>query len=223
MGVTRSLPRGAQSVDGKAAYVQVYLAGDQGEALANESVDAVRQIAENSPAPPGVKAYVTGAAATSSDQNRIGDESMRMIELVTFGVIVVMLLVIYRSVTTTPPAVRTAHRRTRSGASGLVAFLGYYNVFGLTTFATNMVVTLAIAAVTDYGIFLVGRYHEARRAGEDRESAYYTMVSWDSPRCAGLRPDHRGRHLLLALHPVAVLPDDGLPWPSAWCSLSRQP
>ena len=30
---------GAQSDDGKAAYVQVYLAGNQGEALANESVE----------------------------------------------------------------------------------------------------------------------------------------------------------------------------------------
>ncbi|WP_454788090.1 MMPL/RND family transporter [Mycolicibacterium lutetiense] len=165
---------GAQSVDGKAAYAQVYIAGDQGESLANESVDAVRAIAEKSPAPPGVKAYVTGAAATSSDQNRIGDASMEMIMLVTIGVIVVMLLVIYRSVITMLVLFGLLIIGLL-GARGIVAFLGYHNVFGLTTFATNMVVTLAIAAVTDYGIFLVGRYHEARRAGEDRESAYYTM------------------------------------------------
>jgi RND superfamily putative drug exporter len=36
-------------------------------------------------------------------------------------------------------------------------------------------VTLAIAATTDYAIFLIGRYQEARTVGEDRESAYYTM------------------------------------------------
>ena len=35
--------------------------------------------------------------------------------------------------------------------------------------------TLAIAATTDYAIFLIGRYQEARSVGEDRESAYYTM------------------------------------------------
>ena len=35
--------------------------------------------------------------------------------------------------------------------------------------------TLAIAATTDYAIFLIGRYQEARSIGEDRESAYYTM------------------------------------------------
>ena len=34
---------GAQSNDGKAAYVQVYLAGNQGEALANESVESVQE------------------------------------------------------------------------------------------------------------------------------------------------------------------------------------
>ena len=37
---------GAQSNDGKAAYVQVYLAGNQGETLANESVEAVQNIVD---------------------------------------------------------------------------------------------------------------------------------------------------------------------------------
>jgi RND superfamily putative drug exporter len=164
----------AQSVDGQAAYVQVYIAGDQGESLANESVAAVRDIAANTPAPEGVKAYVTGPAATSTDQNVVGDESMKTIELLTFGVIILMLLILYRSVITTL-VVMVMVVLGLSGARGVVAFLGYHEVFGLTTFATNLVVTLAIAAATDYAIFLIGRYQEARRAGEDRESAYYTM------------------------------------------------
>ena len=166
--------KGAQSRDGKAAYVQVYIAGDQGETLANESVEAVRHIASETPAPPGVKAYVTGPAATSTDQNAVGDKSMELIELVTFGVIAVMLLLVYRSVIATLIVLVTVVLEL-SGARGLVAFLGYHNVFGLTTFASNLLVTLAIAAATDYAIFLIGRYQEARRAGEDRESAYYTM------------------------------------------------
>ncbi|MEB3061252.1 MMPL/RND family transporter [[Mycobacterium] zoologicum] len=166
--------KGAQSADGKAAYVQVYIAGDQGETLANESVDAVRHIASEGPAPAGVKAYVTGPAATSSDQNHVGDKSMETIELLTFAVITVMLLGVYRSVITTLIVLLMVVLEL-SGARGLVAFLGYHNLFGLTTFATNMLVTLAIAASTDYAIFLIGRYQEARKVGEDRESAYYTM------------------------------------------------
>src|ERR1700755_3602551 len=54
---------GAQSADGKAAYVQAYLAGNQGETLANESVEAVRDIVKSTSPPDGVKVYVTGAAA----------------------------------------------------------------------------------------------------------------------------------------------------------------
>jgi RND superfamily putative drug exporter len=164
----------AQSVDGKAAYVQVYIAGDQGETIANESVDAVRHIAADTPAPPGVNAYVAGPAATQTDQNEVGDKSMQLIEFVTFAVIIVMLLLVYRSIITTLIVIGMVVLEL-SGARGLIAFLGYHNVFGLTTFATNLLVTLAIAAATDYAIFLIGRYQEARRSGEDRESAYYTM------------------------------------------------
>ncbi|ART74266.1 MMPL family RND transporter (plasmid) [Mycobacterium dioxanotrophicus] len=165
---------GAQSVDNKGAFVQVFISGDQGEALANESVRAVRKVVTETPAPSGVNAYVTGPAATSTDQSTVGDESMKLIELLTFAVITVMLLVVYRSIITTL-IVLFMVALGLSGARGLVAFLAYHNIFGLTTFATNMVVTLAIAAATDYAIFLIGRYQEARRVGEDRETAYYTM------------------------------------------------
>ncbi|OBG27526.1 RND family transporter [Mycobacterium sp. 852002-51057_SCH5723018] len=164
----------AQSVDGKAAYVQVYIAGDQGETLANESVEAVRHVIASVPAPAGLTAYVTGPAATSADQNATGDTSMQVIELLTFAVIIVMLLLVYRSALTVC-IVLVMVVLELFGARGLVAFLGYHNVFGLTTFATNLVVTLAIAAATDYAIFLIGRYQEARRLGQDREAAYYTM------------------------------------------------
>ncbi|MHC9293295.1 RND family transporter [Mycobacterium sp. LTG2003] len=165
---------GAQSADGKAAYVQVYIAGDQGETLANESVEAVRNIVDRVQKPDGVKAYVTGPAATTTDQNAVGDASMKMIEGLTFAVITVMLLMVYRSIITVVITLGMVVVGLLS-ARGIVAFLGYHDVFGLTTFATNMVVTLAIAAATDYAIFLIGRYQEARRSGEDRESAYYTM------------------------------------------------
>ena len=54
---------GAQSPDGKASYVMLNLAGEQGMTLANEGVQAVRKVIEETPAPPGVQAYVAGPAA----------------------------------------------------------------------------------------------------------------------------------------------------------------
>ncbi len=165
---------GAQSNDLKAAYVQVYLAGNQGEALANESVKALQAIVAGLPPPAGVKVFVTGGSALAADQQIAGDRSVRIIEFATFGVIILMLLLVYRSIVTVVIVLAMVFLGL-SAARGAVAFLGYHDLIGLSTFATNLLVTLAIAASTDYAIFLVGRYQEARTIGQDRESAFYTM------------------------------------------------
>jgi RND superfamily putative drug exporter len=165
---------GAQSEDGKATYVQVYLAGNMGEALGNESVTAVQKLIAGLSPPPGVKVYVTGGPALQADQENAGNASIRIIELVTIAVIISMLLFFYRSIVTVL-LVLTILVLSLSVTRGVVAFLGYHNLIGLSTFATQLLVTLAIAATTDYAIFLIGRYQEARTIGEDRESAYYTM------------------------------------------------
>ncbi|MEO3759535.1 MMPL family transporter [Mycobacterium sp. B14F4] len=165
---------GAVSADGKAVYVQAYLAGNMGEALSNESVEAVQQIVDGLSTPPGVTVYVTGGSALVADQQIASDRSVRIIEYVTFAVIITMLLLVYRSIVTmliTLVMVVLALGATR----GVVAFLGYHELIGLSTFATNLLVTLAIAASTDYAIFLIGRYQEARTSGEDRELAFHTM------------------------------------------------
>ncbi|WP_109558723.1 MMPL/RND family transporter, partial [Mycobacteroides abscessus] len=47
---------------------------------------------------------------------------------------------------------------------------------GISVFASNILVSLILGAGTDYAIFLIGRYQEARHAGEDRETAYYSAV-----------------------------------------------
>ncbi|MHA3024686.1 MMPL/RND family transporter [Mycobacterium sp. BMJ-28] len=165
---------GAQSADGKSTYVQVYTAGNQGESLANESIDAVKNAVDSLQAPPGLKVFVTGPAAMTADQQIASDRSLKVIEALTFAVIIVMMLLIYRSVVSvllTLVMVVLGLAATR----GAVAFLGYYDIIGLSTFATNLLVTLAIAAATDYAIFLIGRYQEARTRGMDREAAYYDM------------------------------------------------
>ena len=165
---------GAQSADGKAVYVQVYLAGNVGEELANDSVQAAHRMVDAVPPPPGVKLYLTGPAASTADQQLAGDRSVQVIEMVTFGVIISMLLLVYRAVSTVLIVLAMVVVEL-SAARGVVAFLGYHNLIGLSTFSTQLLVTLAIAASTDYAIFLIGRYQEARSVHEDRESAYYTM------------------------------------------------
>jgi len=165
---------GSQSSDGKAAYVQLYLAGNQGESMANESVAAVRKIVDSTPAPPGVKAYVTGAAALTADQSAAGEKGVKKVTAITFLVIIVMLLFVYRSIVTVILTLVMVMIELMA-ARGVVAFLAYNNIIGLSTFAVNLLVLMAIAAGTDYAIFVLGRYQEARGLGEDREQAFYTM------------------------------------------------
>lgn len=165
---------GAQSNDAKAVTVQINLAGNQGEPLANESVDAVRAIVDSVKAPPGVKSYVTGASALAADLHSSGDRSMAKITITTIVVILTMLLFIYRSPLTVILLLLTVGIEL-SAARGAVALMGHSGLIGLSTFSVSLLTSLAIAAGTDYGIFIIGRYQEARQAGEDKETAFYTM------------------------------------------------
>jgi len=171
---------GAQSADGKAAYVQLNLVGNQGESQSNQSVDAVRKIVGSTPAPKGVKAYVTGQAALAADANQAGDKSVVKFMVITVAVITIMLLFLYRSITTVILLLAMVGIEL-AAARGIVAFLAEQDVIRLSTFATNILVALAIAAGTDYGIFFIGRYHEARQAGESRERAYVTAYRGVAP------------------------------------------
>lgn len=167
---------GAQSLDGKAAYVLLRLAGDIGQMQANQSVAAVRQIVSESHPPPGLKVYVSGAAPLAADTVATANNSLNNITIATIFLLIAMLLVVYRSgVTMLVPMFGVLMMML--AAKGVVATLGHLGYLELSSFAVNMVVSLTLGAATDYSIFLMGRYHEARLAGETREDAYYIAYS----------------------------------------------
>jgi RND superfamily putative drug exporter len=166
----------AQSTDGKAAYVQLNLGGSQGATAGDESVAAVRKIVAGVPAPDGLHVYVTGPAATVTDMNKAGQQTVTTVTIASMSVIFIMLLLVYRSIFTVILLLLMVGLELQVGR-GMVAFLGYHGLVGLTTFAVNLLVAAVIATGTDYGIFFVGRYQEARQAGEDRETAFYTTFS----------------------------------------------
>jgi putative drug exporter of the RND superfamily len=122
---------------------------------------------------------VTGGLALQADQETVGNDSVRIIEFVTVAVIVLMLLFFYPSIVTVL-LVLVMLVLGLSVTRGVVAFLGYHDLIGLSTFATQLLVTLAIAATTDYAIFLIGRYQEAARSGK--------TGSRPSTRCSAAPP-----------------------------------
>ena len=163
----------AQSADGKAAYVQMSLAGNLSQDLANESVQAVQDIVNRTTAPPGVKAYITGPAPFAADMVNSGNRTVARITAVSVAVIFIMLFLVFRSVITVILLLLMVGIELQV-ARGIVAFLGDQQIVGLTTYAVSLLASIGLAAGTDYGIFFFGRYQEARQAGEDRETAYYT-------------------------------------------------
>ncbi|MDT5145150.1 MAG: putative drug exporter of the superfamily, partial [Mycobacterium sp.] len=201
---------GAQSADGKAAYVQMNLAGNQGTTLGQESVAAVRNIVERTPPPPGVKVYATGPAALVADMQHSGDRSILKMTVMGAVIIFAVLLLVYRSVITVVVLLVTVGVELFA-ARGIVAFLGDNNIVVLSTFAINLLVALAMAAGTDYGIFFFGRYQEARQAGEDPETAYYSTYHGVAPVVLGSGLTIAGAMLCLSFTRMPIFQTIGVP------------
>lgn len=167
---------GQQSADGQAATLTIRPTGDLGDAASNHSVEAIRDIVAEIPKPDGLAVYVSGPSPLASDTLGAADASMFTLTIVTVVIIIAMLLLAYRSVTRALlPLVGVLI--TLGTARGVVSFLVGTHTLGISSFAMNMVVALVLGVSTDYGIFYIGRYHEARRRGLDREQAYYESVT----------------------------------------------
>src|SRR6201988_684840 len=201
---------GAQSPDGKAVYVQLNLAGNQGTTLGHDSIAAVRNIVDRNPPPPGVKVYVTGPAALVADMQSSGDRSILKMTVIGAVIIFAVLLLVYRSVITVILLLVTVGIELFS-ARGIVAFLADHNIVVLSTFAINLLVALAMAAGTDYGIFFFGRYQEARQAGEDPETAFYSTYRGVAPVVLGSGLTIAGAMLCLSFTRMPIFQTIGVP------------
>lgn len=161
---------GAQSPDGKAVSVMVRLAGMLGTAQARDSVNAVRGTIQRLSPPSGLEVHVTGPGATIVDEFSAIDRQMLGITAATIGLILLLLLLVYRS----PVAAAIPLISVGLGlavARAVVAALGKANVVEVSLFSVALMAAMTLGAGTDYAIFLVGRYHEARRRGVAPEQA----------------------------------------------------
>ncbi|OBH79292.1 hypothetical protein A5681_05795 [Mycobacterium scrofulaceum] len=201
---------GAQSPDNKAVYVQMNLAGNQGTTLGQDSIAAVRAIIARTPPPPGLQAYVTGPSALISDMQHAGDHSILKMTAIGAVIIFAVLLFVYRSVFTVISLLLTVGIEVFA-ARGIIAFLGDHGVVALSTFAINLLVALAMAAGTDYGIFFFGRYQEARQVGQDRETAFYTTFAGVAPVVLGSGLTIAGAMLCLSFTRMPIFQTIGAP------------
>lgn len=155
---------GAQSSDGKSVSVMVRLAGMLGTAQARDSVNTVRGTVHKLSPPAGLQVHVTGPGATIVDEFSAIDRQMLGITAATIGLILLLLLVVYRSpVAAAIPLISVG--LALALARAVVAALGQANVVEVSLFSVALMAAMTLGAGTDYAIFLVGRYHEGRRRG----------------------------------------------------------
>ncbi len=162
--------RAALSADGKAAYTMLRLTGDLGAGPANAALASVRRIVASQPAPPGLRAYVTGPGATIADELGAVDRQMLLMTCVTVILIALLLIAVYQSVTTAAIPLLTVGLAL-GVARSIVSLLGARDVFEVSIFSVALLGAVVLGGATDYGIFLIGRYHEARRRGASHEGA----------------------------------------------------
>ncbi|MGO9654898.1 MMPL/RND family transporter [Mycobacterium sp.] len=158
------------SEDHKAWVLPVGVAGELGTprsyAASNQIGDIVKRAVAGTP----LTANLTGPAATVADLTVAGDRDRLPIELAIAVLVLIVLLVVYRSAVTMLLPLITI------GLSLVIAqavVAGYSQLTGSGVSNQSIVFLSAImaGAGTDYAVFLISRYHDYLRSGEDFDQA----------------------------------------------------
>ncbi|MEE6175793.1 MMPL/RND family transporter [Mycobacterium sp. 050134] len=158
------------SKDGKAWILPVGLSGELGTPPSYRAYTDVAGIVNRTLGGTAVHANLTGPAATVADLTDAGTHDRASIELAIAVALLIILAVIYRNpVTMFLPLIMI-------GASLLTAQAVISGVSVLTGMAvSNQMIVLLSAMIagagTDYAVFLISRYHDYVRLGDEPERA----------------------------------------------------
>ncbi|OHV56823.1 MMPL family transporter [Pseudofrankia sp. BMG5.36] len=124
----------------------------------------------------GLKGGITGTAAQALDSEKSGNRAEAIIGVATIGLIIILLLVIFRS-----PIIALLPIVTIGLVSQIATgFIGWANeAFNLKTDSsvTSLLIVVLFGVGTDYILFLMFRYRERLRAGEDPKTAMIAAVT----------------------------------------------
>ena len=124
----------------------------------------------------GITARVTGQVATQLDKYDAALRAEKIIGIATVALIVVLLLLIFRSpiIALLPILVIGLVRQV---ATGLVADASAWFNLQLDSSITSLLIVVLFGIGTDYILFLIYRYRERLRAGDDAKSAMVSAVT----------------------------------------------
>lgn len=172
---------GPTSRNGKAALVVLAIdAADRG-AVADGVATIRRYLGEH--ARPGLAAYVTGPAGIAADLERIADEAGQTLLLATLGLVLILLLAVYRApiLALLPLVAVGAAYLVAIGIAYLLIEAGWITV---NTEGTLLLLVLVFGAGTDYSLLLVHRYREELQKGKAPAVALPTALAESAPAIA---------------------------------------
>lgn len=157
------------SKDNKAWLLPVNIVGDIASPKAIAATKRAMQTVKETVAGTNLQAYMTGPAGTFNDIQDIGDRDRITIEVATVVALLSILLMVYRNILTMLLPLITIGVSLAT-AQGVVAGLG---TLGLSVSNQTIVLLTAMlaGAGTDYAVFLISRYHDYLRAGDDSDTA----------------------------------------------------
>ncbi|BBY38209.1 putative membrane protein, MmpL family [Mycobacterium mantenii] len=158
------------SKDHKAWVLPVGVAGELGTPRAYAAFNRIGDIVERTVRGTPLTVNLTGPAATVADLTVAGARDRMPIELAIAVLVLIVLLVIYRSAVTMLLPLLTI------GISLVIAqtvVAGYSQLTGSGVSNQSVVFLSAImaGAGTDYAVFLISRYHDYLRSGADSDRA----------------------------------------------------
>ena len=166
----------AASEDGKAVYAIVRFHGGVGSATQREGQSFIRALIDHTPKPSGLTAYLTGPAPTIGDEIAAQDHSVTLITAVSVGMIVVLLLCVYRRFSTIlVPLLSVGVALAVSRP--IVALLGMHAGLDVSIFSVMLLAAIVLGAGTDYAVFLLSGYHQGRRQGKSSHESIVTSAS----------------------------------------------
>ncbi|MUL84559.1 RND family transporter [Mycobacterium sp. CBMA247] len=163
------------SQDGKAWLLPVSLTGELGSPQSYTATSNVVGIVKDTVGGSGITAHVTGPAATLADLAEVGESDRLHIEIATVGMLLAILIMIYRNPLTMILPLLTIGVSLAT-AQGVVAALGS---LGLAISSQTIVFLTAMLAGTgtDYAVFLISRYHDFLRLGQRSDEAVRSALN----------------------------------------------
>jgi RND superfamily putative drug exporter len=159
--------------DGKALQVVVPFDGSDSKAFVN-NIKALRQELKRPGRPEGLSVYVTGLGGSQADLVAVFQSINGTLLLVTLGIIIVILLVVYRSpVLWLLPVIGSAIAYTM--ATGILYLLAKSGTLTVNGQSTGILPVLTFGAATDYALLLIARY---------REELHRHGPTWDAMKVA---------------------------------------